>query len=183
MRLFVGIPLPPDLLSRLTTAVAQLRSPDDGWRWTTPASWHITLQFLGEASPEQCRQLLDTLASIKAAPFLVQTEEIGCWERAGVVCAGVRLSPELEALERQIIAATAPCGFQAERRAFRPHITLARARGSQTQRFSNMMARAPRGAGFDAFPAQEFRLYESFLEPSGARYQVRGHFPLAAKGA
>jgi 2'-5' RNA ligase len=182
MRLFVGIALAPEVLSRLTAAVAQLRQPGDGLRWTAPVSWHITLQFLGEASPEQCYQLLESLASIRAAPFLMQLEGIGCWERAGVVCVGVRLSPELEALERQVVVATEVCGFRAERRAFRPHITLARARGSQAQRFSNIMARAPRWVGFDAFPAQEFRLYESFLEPSGARYQVRGRFPLAAKG-
>ena len=37
------------------------------------------------------------------------------------------------------------------------------------------------GAGFPAFTAHEFLLYESFLSPAGSRYEVRARFPLAGK--
>ena len=65
MRLFVGIALSDAVVHELKSVVARLRSnggpaerqtresPSAGLRWTAPESWHITLQFLGNATPEQ----------------------------------------------------------------------------------------------------------------------------------
>jgi len=108
-------------------------------------------------------------------------EDLGCFDRAGVIYAGICLSPELTALERQVVAATAVVGFAAEDRPLRPHITLARARGRTPHNLSTLLARRPQSAEFGSFLAQEFRLFESFLEPTGARYEVRGRFPLRAE--
>jgi RNA 2',3'-cyclic 3'-phosphodiesterase len=50
VRLFVAVAL-PDAVSDL---VAALPRPDvAGLKWTTPAQWHVTLRFLGEASPDE----------------------------------------------------------------------------------------------------------------------------------
>lgn len=182
MRLFIAIPLTPESLTRLSAAVARLRLPHDGLRWTAPESWHITLQFLGEASPQQCSSLMESLKAVKIAPFLVHIEGLGCLERAGVILVGVRPNPQLTALERQVTAATAPVGFVAESRAFRPHITLARSKGRAPQSLATVLARLPQRTDFSSLRVQEFRLLESFLEPSGARYEVRGRFPLGAAG-
>lgn len=49
MRLFVAVPLPEPVVD----LVAELPRPvRTGLRWTTPAQWHVTLRFLGEAPPE-----------------------------------------------------------------------------------------------------------------------------------
>ncbi len=53
MRLFVGIALADAVVRELESVVARLRSSDSGLRWTEPDSWHITLQFLGNTTPEQ----------------------------------------------------------------------------------------------------------------------------------
>lgn len=176
MRLLIALPLAPEVVTRLTATVARLRSANNGLRWTAPASWHITLQFLGEATPLQCKELQTRLEEVVAAPFLVQMEGIGAFARTGVVYAGVCLSPALLSLEQKIVAATAPAGFAAERRRFHPHITLARAQG----RKAGPLKLLP-GPALSSFTATEFRLYESFLDPAGARYELRARFPLGAE--
>ena len=54
MRLFVGIPLPAGVIEELSAISMRLRSSDDGLRWSTPESWHITLQFLGNTPEYEC---------------------------------------------------------------------------------------------------------------------------------
>ena len=178
MRLFVGIPLAPDVVNRLSVAVARLSAPEDGLRWTLPASWHITLQFLGEASPAQCQELIGSLSEIKSAPFSVHVEDVGCFDRAGVVYADIHPSAELFALERKVVAATARVGFQAEQKPYRPHITLARAKGRQGLPAARCLGKSMHGLDFGSFKVQEFLLLESFLEPAGARYEARHAFRL-----
>jgi RNA 2',3'-cyclic 3'-phosphodiesterase len=179
MRLFVGIPLAAETRAGLSALVARLHKPQDGLRWTSPESWHITLQFLGEASREQMECLLQRLPQVQAAALSIELEQPGCFERAGVFHAGVRATSELETLQQRVTQATAVCGFKAGNRPYRPHITLARVRergaSAPLRSLQNRLEPLP---ATPAFPAQEFLLYESFLEPRGARYQVRGRFPL-----
>jgi 2'-5' RNA ligase len=179
MRLFIGIPLAGAVARELSLVSARLHEKDDGLRWSAPESWHVTLQFLGSTSPEQYRCIGESLRGLRSPPVSFQLESLGFFDRAGVFFAGVRLTPELSALQQQVLAATAPCGFPAEDREFHPHITLARSKGKKgrhgIQRLRNQIQRQP---AFAAMDAREFLLYESFTEASGSRYEVRERFPL-----
>jgi len=177
MRLFIGIPLASAVIDELRAASARLRSNADGLRWTEPVSWHVTLQFLGNTSPEQFACVVARLRSLHAPPVPVCLEELGCFDRAGILFAGIRLTPELLLLHERVVAATQPCGFVPETRPFHPHITLARSKGRHN--LDQLKAKIRRPANFTRFVAREFLLYESFLSPAGARYEVRERFPLA----
>ncbi|MGA2569329.1 MAG: RNA 2',3'-cyclic phosphodiesterase [Terracidiphilus sp.] len=204
MRLFVGIPLADEVVRELAAVVARLRRAEGAgnggrMRWTAPESWHITLEFLGNATEEQFECLKARLGEVRSVPAPVRLSELGCFERAGVFFADVDVTPELSALQRKVVAATSRCGFVAEARAFRPHITLARKPGNKGPReqgnkkpnplaqvgnvgrsgaLRELTIRAGRGPAFTRFTAREFRLYESHLEPGGARYEVRMRVPL-----
>src|SRR3954454_17940938 len=102
MRLFIGIPLPAGVLSELAALTARLKSPDDGLRWSAEAGWHITLQFLGQTSPEQYACVTAGLRRIIHAHFEIQIEPPGFFDRAGVFFAGVRVSPELTRLQEHV---------------------------------------------------------------------------------
>lgn len=166
-------------------ALAQVRerfeAATSGLRWSAAESWHVTLQFLGEASEEQAGCVLAGLESVQAAPVPVRIEGLGFFERAGVFWAGVALTPELLALEQKVVAETRKCGFMPEERAWNPHITLARAKGR-----GGAGALAPlkktvereKTALEAEFTAEEFLLYESIPGPEGSRYEVRGRFAL-----
>jgi len=131
MRLFVGIPLSAAVIDELKAATARLHSGGDGFRWTAPESWHITLQFLGNTSQEQYACVVGSLRAVHSRSVPVSLEALGCFDRAGILLARVRLTPELLLLQERVTAATQPCGFVPEARPYQPHITLARGKGQR----------------------------------------------------
>ena len=187
MRLFVGIAIADSVVRELKSATARLRSSDgsasDTLRWTAPDSWHITLQFLGNATPAQLTCLTAQLATVHSMPVPVELGAFGCFDRAGIFIADVMATPALTALSQRVVAATARCGFVAEARPFHPHITLARAkgqgRGAGIRRLADEMRNRP---PFSHFTAREFLLYESHLSARGPRYEVLNRFPLSSPG-
>jgi 2'-5' RNA ligase len=177
MRLFIGVPLAAAVIDELRAASARLRSNTDGLRWTAPESWHVTLQFLGNTSPEQYACVVARLRALHSPSVPICLEELGCFDRAGILIAGVRLTPELLLLQERVTSATQPCGFVPETRPFQPHITLARSKGHHN--LDQLKIKIRRPANFTRFTARELFLYESFLSPSGSRYEIRQRFPLA----
>jgi 2'-5' RNA ligase len=177
MRLFIGIPLAAAVVEELAAVADRLKSPSDGLRWSAPARWHITLQFLGKTSTEQYACLVPALRQVRFSMFAIQLEKPGFFDRAGIFFAGVGLSPSLVRLQELVVRGTRPCGFVPEDRPYHPHITLARAKGGR----SALTALKPRIGDvtpFSAFAAQEFLLYESFPGRGGSRYEVRERFSM-----
>jgi 2'-5' RNA ligase len=162
--------------------MARLRRRDDGLRWSSPESWHITLQFLGNTTRDPYECVLARLSEIHISTVPIQLDTLGCFERAGVFFVGVHPSPELTALERHVIAATTLCGFTPETRPYHPHITLARSKGKNggatLRKLTAGIHTQPR---FTSFIAEEFLLYESRPTPNGTRYDVLERFLLRAR--
>ena len=98
--MFIGIPLATAVVGELATLTARLKSPNDGLRWSAEAGWHITLQFLGATSSGQYDCVTAGLRRIRWDAFEIQLEPPGFFDRAGIFFAGVRLSPELTALQQ-----------------------------------------------------------------------------------
>jgi 2'-5' RNA ligase len=186
MRLFVGIALADVVVRELQSAAARLRASGgpaiSGLRWTAPESWHVTLEFLGKATPEQYACLLARLGEVRSAPIPVELSALGSFDRAGVLFADVQATPGLVALARSVTAATSCCGFVAETRPFHPHITLARTKGGGSGAGLRALSASMRNQPpFSRFTAREFLLYESHLLAKGARYEVRGRFSLGGQ--
>jgi 2'-5' RNA ligase len=183
MRLFVGLPLASEVLNELSEAVARLKAPQDGLRWTAPNTWHITLQFLGNTDQQHCDCVLARLREVHSERVQVRLDKLGVFERAGVFLADVVPTGALVELALRVTEATAKCGFKAEARPFHPHITLARAKGGERGRALDILQkRVPQALRFGGFTATEFLLYESYTRPEGAEYEVRGRFRLGLEG-
>ncbi len=179
MRLFVGIPLSEAVHRELAAVVKRLRPRAGNLRWTAPESWHITLQFLGETARDGYECVVARLGEVRVAPVPIRLGALGAFDRAGVVHVDVEVTRELAQLQQRVMAATVQCGFAADARPFHPHITLARAKGRQRGFGANTFGSLLEGTPvFSSFVAPEFVLYESFLEPHGARYEVRARFML-----
>lgn len=182
MRLFIGIPLADAVARELSALCGRLRAGTDGLRWSAPESWHITLQFLGSTTEEQYACVAGRLSEIRSAPVRVRLGGVDVFERAGIFHVEVELTDELVALQRQVTAHTMPCGFEPEDRSYRPHITLARAKGDAGRRqLKKMKERVKAQPQFLPFIAREFLLYESHLGAGGSKYEVRGRFALAER--
>jgi len=184
MRLFVGIPLAEVVSTELAAMVARLKRADDGMRWSAPESWHITLQFLGNTTDEKYACVAEALRKVKASPVAVQMMEPGVFERAGVFHVDVEATKQLAELQRRVVAANEPCGFEAEARPYHPHVTLARLKtrnGTGVEHRGNLLEglkkRAVLQARFTGFVAERFALFESILRAGGSQYQIREWFP------
>ncbi len=178
MRLFIGLPLASEVQKELSEAVARLKTPQDGLKWTAPESWHITLQFLGNTDQQRFQCVLARLAEVHSAPVKVSLGELKFFDHAGVFFAEVLPSADLVALSQAVTMATGQCGFLAESRPYHPHITLARSKGQGRSRPRGALPLPVDRTQFTGFMATEFLLYESYTKPEGAQYVVRGRFRL-----
>lgn len=177
MRLFIGIPLSAETMDELSQLVMRLHTGEDSLRWSAPASWHITLQFLGNTSQDQYACIVSQLMKLHFPPISIALESFGFFERAGIFYIGVKPTEKLVTLQQTITAATAICGFSPENRRYHPHITLARSKGKHGIRaMTRLKTKIPREYRFNSFRAETFLLYESFTDPSGSRYEVRETF-------
>jgi 2'-5' RNA ligase len=180
MRLFVGIPLATTIHGELSALAARLKSMDDGLRWTAPESWHITLEFLGNTSPEQYECVAARLGELHLLSVPIALERLGFFARAGILIVTVRPAPQLLLLQQRVSAAAGLCSFTPEARPYQPHITLARSKGKGREP-NDLKSNIHRQPAFTSFLANEFLLYESFLGPTGSRYEVRKRFPLIGR--
>jgi RNA 2',3'-cyclic 3'-phosphodiesterase len=190
LRLFVGIPLAVATAQDLITAVNHLRSTANqraaanNLRWSAPESWHITLQFLGSATPQQYECVIERLRALCQPPVSIKLGAIGIFDRAGVFFVDVHVTSQLLALQQAVTAATAPCGFIPENRPYHPHITLARRKGKggggELRDLKLQIDRQPKAS---SFTAGFFVLYESIPTPEGSRYEIRERFSLDSRSS
>ena len=135
---------------------------------------HVTLSFLGQVHEARRDVIEQALATIRAPRMNLHLGGIGTFDRAGVLYARVKPSPELLARADQVVTAMESIGFARENRPYSPHITLARSR----DRLRLRSATSDDAAFHQSFGATEFRLYQSLTLPGGAQYQVLRAFPL-----
>ena len=83
----------------------------------------------------------------------------------------------LAALARDLEAALVPLGFEAEPRAFTPHLTLARFKPPAS--VAGVLSDEPRVTA-PSFEVGHLALYRSHLHPKGARYEVLATIPLGS---
>ncbi|SEB95153.1 RNA 2',3'-cyclic phosphodiesterase [Paenibacillus sp. GP183] len=186
-RIFVGIALPDDLQGHLQDWVAEARTALPFQKWTHPQDVHVTLQFLGDSSPEAALALSADLRQLAqdAAALQLRVAGLGTFgapAAPNVLWAGLAGDLDvLSALQAQVERVSARHGFQAEARAYRPHLTLARrARGPVTRAALDAAALT---MGVEAeWLVQDIVLYRSHMGRKPA-YEPLGVHPLGEAGA
>ena len=184
MRAFVAIFPPPELQAAVTGALEIVQRLDDKVRWVRPENIHLTLKFLGNVQEETlgnlCAALEETCAGHK--PFDIGLVRLGAFpsaRRARILWIGVDAgsSDQLRALAADLESAFIPLGFEREKRAFTPHLTLGRIR-SRPVNFDGrpMTIRDLR------FRVRHIELIESTLSPEGATYRTIQAFALKERG-
>ena len=175
-RLFAAIRPPEPIRDVLIDAMDD--SPD--FRWQDEEQLHITLRFIGAVDRPLADDLADALGRVRAERFSVRVSGVGRFEQrsAGALWAGVEPKGPLAALAARIDRACQTAGLDAERRAFHPHITLARWNGRRTREVAEFLERR-RGLVSDPFEVDGFALFESHLSRHGAHYEQVATYPLA----
>jgi 2'-5' RNA ligase len=141
-----------------------------GGQTTTPATFHLTLCYLGEITPSRLDALMAIGASIDQRGFELKFDKVGCFEKAKVGWAGTRqIAHLLIALQTALQQAIAAAAFPVDPRPFRPHITLVR---KLPQAFETMSAQETR------WYVNSFSLVVSLPDEAGVRYEVLKTWPL-----
>jgi 2'-5' RNA ligase len=175
-RLFVAIRPPPPIRDLLLDAM------DDSadFRWQDDAQLHLTLRFVGEVERPLANDLADALGRIRASRFDIRVAGVGRFEQrnSGALWAGVEPKAPVATLAAKIERVCQSVGLEPERRAFHPHITLARWKGRRTREVQDFLERT-RGLSSEPFAVDEFILFESRLSRHGAHYEPVAAYPLS----
>ena len=174
-RLFVAIRPPEPIRDLLIDAM------DDSadFRWQDEEQLHLTLRFVGEVDRPIANDLAAALGGIRAEPFELRIAGVGRFEQrnSGALWAGVEPKAPVAALAAKIERVCQQTGLEPERRAFHPHITLARWKGRRTREVQDLLER--RGSlASEPFAVTEFTLFESHLSRHGAHYEEVARYEL-----
>lgn len=184
MRLFIALDIPAEVRERLSQYVERVRPLAPDARWARIESLHVTLKFIGEVKDVKVADIKSALTQVKAPAFEVEFKDTGFFptpRSARVFWAGVYASDALPQLASTIEDAMEKLGIAREKRAYHPHLTLARAPESRESRYCFRLLQErlsgeepPR---FGTMTAQEFFLYQSQIMRGGSRYTKLQRFP------
>lgn len=174
-RLFVAIRPPEDIRDLLIDAM------DDGadFRWQDDEQLHLTLRFVGEVDRPTAEDLAAALGSLCTPPFELRVAGTGRFEQrnSGALWGAVEPKAPLVALAAKVERLCQSIGLEPERRAFHPHITLARWKGRRTREVKDYLE-CHGGLALPPFAVDEFILFESRLSRHGAHYEEVATYPL-----
>ncbi len=168
-RLFLAIRPPDAVIDLLLDTMESL----PGLRWQDDEQLHLTLRFVGEVERPLAEDLAAALATLRFTPFAIRIAGVGRFDhhKRGALWAGVEPRAPLAGLAAKVERICVSVGLPPERRAFHPHITLARwgrGAGSSLDPFLTRHA----ALRSDEFSVDSVVLYESRLGRDGAHYEA-----------
>jgi 2'-5' RNA ligase len=168
MRCFVAIPFPKAIKKQL----GELQEPIIGLRWQKLEQVHLTLKFLGDVSGDKVQALQKQFSKIKMPSFSLSLQGLGYFPKGKnprVLWVGIEEHESLIWLRDKVEQICISEGFEAEKRPFKPHITLGRMKGTSqgdVEKFINQHKKFK----VQNVLVDEFVLYESKLHPQGAKH-------------
>jgi 2'-5' RNA ligase len=185
LRAFIAIPLPRQIIELAADLQSRLKSAGVKLRWVRTQGIHLTLKFLGDIPESRIDDLSSAMerSARGFGVFNLSVQGLGLFptiKRPRVLWLGVGGQTErLERLHGRLDTELEQIGIAREKRPFRAHLTLARAKGAINARLlsDGMQTVGQYAAG--SFQARQLVLYQSDLRPQGALYTPRVEVHLA----
>jgi 2'-5' RNA ligase len=182
LRLFVALRPPPHIRDLLNDAMDGVAAA----RWQDDEQLHCTMCFIGEVDRPQAEDVAAALAGIHATAPVVRIAGVGRFAHKGrtdTLWAALAPTDALHHLARKVEQACLRAGLPPERRAYLPHITLARlprSMGAGPDIDGWLAVHA--GLASASFTMPHLMLYQSHLGRAGAAYEPVARWPLAEPG-
>ena len=174
MRTFIAVDAHTNALPGLLEELSRIR----GVKPVSSESLHITLKFLGEIPETRVEEVHSAMrrAFADCRSFKFSIKGVGAFpstRRARVIWAGVTDGREaLIELQKKLEKELLKLGFPGEKRAFVPHVTLARVKSMQEKdKIARFIAKHAQDELGEVL-AGEVKLMKSTLTPKGAIYSL-----------
>lgn len=176
LRLFTGIALSEEVRGHVARITGELKDRIEGVRWVPGENVHVTLKFLGNCHPGSVEDILEAMETASAhLPLCLDVGGVGAFpsqSSARVIWVGARdPSDSAAALFADLDGALRRLGFEREKRRYRPHVTIGRAKRSAVRLPEGI---SDRFAEVLPLEVRDIALYESCLSSSGATYTILG---------
>ena len=167
-RLFVALRPSTTLRRHCLDAIA---GGPPGWAWQREEHLHVTLRFIGEVERPLAEDIAAALSLVRAPRVEFGLHGVGFFDQGprGALFARAVPREPIDKLHKKIDRALVGAGLPPDRRAFLPHITLARRRKAALDPENWLEAHASLSAPPE--PVNSFILYESHLGHTGAFYE------------
>lgn len=173
LRTFIAVSVPCS--DELREVIGSLGEMGPAVKPAAADNLHITLKFLGETPAEQVPHIGEVLReAASVAPFEMELVGLGAFpriERPSVIWAGVEGGEPLVRIAERLEKPLKKLGYPKERRAFSPHLTIARVRRKPPPELFELFDECGTRR-FGLVPVQEVAFYRSELRPEGSKYTV-----------
>ena len=163
MRLFIAF----DVSKEVHDYLLELQKKLPEAKLTLTKSFHQTLKFLGEVSPDKAEKIKQLLSQVKFQLFTASLDGVGVFPSGGkprVVWIGIEPKDIICNLQKQIDEVLQG----PKEKDFHPHITLARIKDCDKS-FKDQLARIP--VEHLKFEVKNFKLIGSQLQDTGPIYR------------
>lgn len=182
VRAFFAFELPEALKTGLEQARDGARDGLPPARWTRPEGWHLTVKFLGESDAALLRGMTADLGPRLRGCGAVTIELAGggffpspLKPRVAWIGGTATGAP---AVVRAVEETSVGAGFDAEKRPWSVHVTMARLKSRWSRSAVESYLEWAGDLTLPAFVCREVVLFESRLQPGGAVYTALERMPL-----
>jgi len=172
MRVFIAFQVNKEVRNQLHRLQLDLQALNrrQKLRWTNPVGFHVTVEFLGQKSLEEVKQIsavLDQVAA-EATPFNLWLARIGGFPNASAPkVIHVRVQDEKNEAARLRHQILLPLGISEKAHPWQPHITVARNPQGKYVDGLSLVKCEPITWGIESM-----YLIKSELQPNGPKYTI-----------
>lgn len=174
-----GLSENPEIKQLMVKFKRTMKDQEKEVRWVRPELWHITVQFLGDLTPDLEKTAEDFFANWEVPPSFqnlkLRLQGVGAFssvEDARILWIGVQKGQSLLDAQSELSESLTASGLPTDSRPYHPHLTLARFRNPMNaSELVNLGGRKH----FGDYPVQELILFESVLQGNMVKYIPRAH--------
>ena len=172
-RAFISADISPN--DRLAGLLEELRRSSPQLKVVKPSILHVTLKFLGdteEAMVEEITEIMKRSAQ-DIGTFSLKLRGMGAFPSLSnmrVVWVGIEDGKELAVLAERLDGSLEQLGVRRDKRAFRPHLTVARAKGTMGGGAVQDIVAANTATDYGEYTIDRVTLKKSVLTPQGPIY-------------
>ncbi len=172
---FIAVDVPSS--PQLETLADELRSASPSLKVVSTDQLHLTVKFLGETEEGLVPEIVTAIreASANERPFDIRVRGTGAFPsptRMSVIWVGVEGAEPIARIAAAVDSSLEPLGFPREKRAWKPHVTLARVKGRRNLDRVRKILEIHEDDLFATHRVQGIYLKRSVLTPQGPQYSV-----------